>query len=94
MSMYIFKKYGDNYSKASGSLWHYYRDESFLANGAITDSLTSNNDSALVESKTKIKGRTGNDGAKNAKGRVPLKYLSSFWRTLEVPLINCEINLN
>ena len=24
---------------------------------------------------------------------VPLKYLSNFWRTLEMPLINCEINL-
>ena len=24
---------------------------------------------------------------------VPLKYLSNFWRTLEVPLINCEIEL-
>ena len=24
---------------------------------------------------------------------VPLKYLSSFWRTLEIPLINCEIEL-
>ena len=24
---------------------------------------------------------------------VPLKYLSSFWRTLEIPLINCEINI-
>ena len=24
---------------------------------------------------------------------VPLKYLSSFWRTLQVPLINCEVNL-
>ena len=23
---------------------------------------------------------------------VPLKYLSNFWRTLEMPLINCEIN--
>ena len=23
---------------------------------------------------------------------VPLKSLSSFWRTLEIPLINCEIN--
>ena len=23
---------------------------------------------------------------------VPLKYLCSFWRTLEMPLINCEIN--
>ena len=25
---------------------------------------------------------------------IPLKYLSSFWRTLEMPLINCEINLD
>ena len=24
---------------------------------------------------------------------VPLKYLSTFWRTLEMPLINFEINL-
>ena len=24
---------------------------------------------------------------------VPLKYLSNFWRTLEIPLINCEVNL-
>ena len=25
---------------------------------------------------------------------VPLKYLSNFWRTLEVHLITCEINLD
>ena len=31
-------------------------------------------------------------GRKNVKIRVPLKYLSNFWRTLEVPLINYEIN--
>ena len=24
---------------------------------------------------------------------VPLKYLSNFWRNLEMPLINCEVNL-
>ena len=24
---------------------------------------------------------------------VPLKYLSNFWRTREMPLINCEVNL-
>ena len=24
---------------------------------------------------------------------VPLKYLSNFSRTLEMPLINCEVNL-
>ena len=36
---------------------------------------------------------TGNDGTKAVKRMVPLKYLSNFWRTLEMPLINCEINL-
>ena len=24
---------------------------------------------------------------------VPLKYLSNFWRTLEIPLINCQVNI-
>ena len=38
-------------------------------------------------------GQTGDDGTKNVEIMVPLKYLSNFWRTLEIPLINCEINL-
>ena len=38
-------------------------------------------------------GQTGDDGTKNVEIMVPLKYLSNFWRTLEMPLINCEINL-
>ena len=38
-------------------------------------------------------GQTGNNGTKNVEIMVPLKYLSNFWRTLEMPLINCEINL-
>ena len=33
------------------------------------------------------------DGTKSVEIMVPLKYLSDFWRTLEMPLINCEINL-
>ena len=37
--------------------------------------------------------QTGNDGTKNVEKMVPLKVLSNFWRTLEMPLINCEINL-
>ena len=37
--------------------------------------------------------QSGNDGTKNVGTMVPLKYLSNFWRTLEMPLINCEINL-
>ena len=38
-------------------------------------------------------GQTVDDGTKNVEIMVPLKYLSNFWRTLEMPLINCEINL-
>ena len=38
-------------------------------------------------------GQTGDDGTKNAEIMVPLKYLSNFWRTFEMPLINCEVNL-
>ena len=30
---------------------------------------------------------------KDVKIMVPLKYLSNFWWTLEMPLINYEINL-
>ena len=37
-------------------------------------------------------GRTENDGTKNVKIRLPLEYLTRFWITLEIPLINCEIN--
>ena len=37
--------------------------------------------------------KTGNNGTKDVEIIVPLKYLSNFWRTLEMPLINCEVNL-
>ena len=36
---------------------------------------------------------TGNNGTKDVKIMVPFKYLSNFWRTSEIPLINCEVNL-
>ena len=44
--------------------------------------------------KVKMTSETGDDGTKSVEIIiVPLKYLSKFWRTLETPLINCEINL-
>ena len=43
--------------------------------------------------KVKFTGQTGYNGTKNVEIMVPLKYLSNFWRTLEMPLINCEVNL-
>ena len=84
MPMYKLIDYSDNYSKASGSLWQYYKDDS---NDNITESES-------FKSKVKITGKTPDDeNAKNIEITEPLKYLSSFWRTLEMPLISCEVNL-
>ena len=82
--MYNLLEYSDNYSKTSGSLWQYYKDDP-------NDNLT---DSESFKSKVKITGNTPNNGnTKDVEIIVPLKYLSIFWRTLEMPLINCEVNL-
>ena len=84
MPMYNLIEYSDNYSKTSGSLWQYYKDDP-------NDSLTG---SKSFKSKVKIIGNTPNSGNTKYVGiMVPLKYLSNFWRTLEMPLINCEVNL-
>ena len=64
--MYGLIEYSDNYSKTSGSLWEYYRDEPVLNNnGAIIDFPADNNNSALFKFKTKITDRKGNDGIKD-----------------------------
>ena len=42
----------------------------------------------------KITGNTTNDGNTNdVEIMVPLKNLSNFWRTLGMPIINCEVEL-
>ena len=92
--MYSLIEYSNNYLKTSGNLWQFYRDEPFLdANVTITDFTADNINSAFCEFKTKIAGRTGNYDTKYFKIMVPLKDLINFWRTLETPLINCEIDL-
>ena len=94
MPLYNLKEYSDNYSKTFESLNQYYRDEPFLDNsGDIADFPADNSNSALFKYKTKIAGRIGYDGTKKSKIRVPLKYLSNFWRILEMPLIESKINL-
>ena len=76
-------KYNDNYSKTSGSLWQYYKDD-------LNDNLT---DSGSFKSKVKITGNTPAAGnTKDVEIIVPLKYLSNFWRTYEMLLINYEVN--
>ena len=84
MSMYNLLEYRENYAKTSASLWQYCRDES-------DDNIT---DSKSFKFKSSIINNTVNDGVANAKIVVPLKYLSSFWRTLEMPLIDCGVNFD
>ena len=84
MSMYNLIEYSDNYSKTSRSLWQYYKVEP-------NDNLAN---FESFKSKVQITGSTSAMGnTKDVKIIVPLKYLSNFWRTPEMLLINCEVNL-
>ena len=90
--MYNLIEYRDNYVKTTGSLWQYCKDIPARNNNQIVNFAADN----LTDSfnfKVKIKGQTRNNGTKDVEIMVPLKYLSNFWRTLEMPLINCEVNL-
>ena len=96
MPMYNLLEYSKNYRKTTGSLWNYYRDEP-------SNPLSSNSES--FKYKTSITwntynvgdGEAGYDADKVGRNEteivVPLKYLSNFWRALNTPLINCEIEL-
>ena len=86
MPMYSLIENSDNYAKTSGSLWQYFRDE------PDHDDVE---DSESFKSKIKITGKAhnNNNNVKDVEIMIPLKYLSNFWRTLEMPLINCEVNL-
>ena len=86
MPMYNLLECSKNYRKTTGSLWNYYRDK-------LTNPLSS--DSESFKYKTNIAGKTpqDNDTLTNAKVVIPLKHLSNFWKSLNIPLINCEIEL-
>ena len=60
--------------------------------GAITNFSAADN-SAWFKIKPKINGKTAANGRTDVEIVVSLKYLSSFWKTLELSLINCKINL-
>ena len=90
--MYNLIEYSDNYLKASGILWQYYGDERFMKNNGVIIDVPDDPDNASFKSKQKITFQTGNDGSKDVEIMVPLKSLCNFWKTLEMPLINCEIN--
>ena len=89
MPMYNLIEYSDNYSDTLASLWNFKRDE-------IVDNANVTNDNApSFKYKANVIGNTENDETKNGvKIAVPQKYLSNFWRSLEMPLINCKVELS
>ena len=86
--MYNLIEQSDSYSDTSGRLWNFKRDEINRDVDLTTDIASS------FKYKANLIGDTVADGAnrkkENVKIAVPLKYFSNFWRSLEMPLINCK----
>ena len=81
-------EYNDNYSNTSGSLWQFKRDEiEEDVDLAVNYNHIPNNLSSFKYKSSLITNRNG------VKIAVPVKYLSNFWRLLEMPLINCKVEL-
>ena len=94
MSMHNLIEYSDNYQDSSATLYQYKRDEPPEAN-AIND-LTTDTLSSF-KYKVELLGDPvldGNIAKRSVKVDVPLKYLSNFFKSLEMSLINCKIKLN
>ena len=93
MPMYNLIEYPDNYQDSSATLYQYKRDE---LPDDIANNFTQNN-STSFDYKIKLLGNpevANNIARRNVKIVEPLKYLSNFFRSLEMPLINCKIKLN
>ena len=105
MPMYNLIEYSDNYQDSSATLYQYKRDESPEAD-PIDDLTVNNSDSfkykvnLLGNPNTVVTPAPAAGGNPNGISRlsikvvVPLKYLSNFFRSLKMPLINCKVKLN
>ena len=93
MLMYNLVEYSGNYSKTSGSLWQYCRDVPAIDNNGNITNFNGANATDSFNYKAKFTGLVNNTGRMDIEIIVPLKYLSNFWRPLEMPLINCEFEL-
>ena len=91
MPMYNLIEYSDSYSNTSGSLWNFKRDKII---GNIN--LTHNNSSSFKYNSSLVGDTVADGGEKkeNVKIAVPLKYLSSFWRSLEMSIVNCKVEIS
>ena len=93
--MYNLLEYSKNYGKTTGSLWNYYRDKPNSGTGGENNNVNySVKDSKSFDYNTSITGKLKSiNRTKDVEIVVPLKCLTNFWTKLNVPLINCKINL-
>ena len=109
MNLYNMLEYSDNYADTTGSLYQYKRPEPRDANGNVVNLGTTLSSfkyqSGLVQKQLttpnseNLSAKTDPNFAnihrvwKNIKTVVPLKYISNFFRNLELPLINTKLYL-
>ena len=92
--MYNLIEDSDNYSDAPGSLWQFKRDK---LNVNDINTVLTNEKASSFKYKASIIGNEVPNGANSKKEvvkiAVPLKYLNNFWRSLEMSLVNCKVEL-
>ena len=96
MPMYNLIEYSSNYSETTGRLWFYSKDEvTDFAADIVNDKILN-----LLNIRLKWLGNTvaqadnaANGISRNVKIVVPIKDLSNFWRSIEMALINCKVEL-
>ena len=97
--MYHLLEHSKYYKKTTGSLLNYYRDEPITMKMSNTDNneimhSILNSESFAYKVNFMENGVTQNNLTKNdVKVVVPLKHLSNFWKSLNIPLIKCEVEL-
>ena len=98
-NLYYLIEYSDKYEQSSGSLWQYKRDEQNMNAAGNIDNVNTNDSSSFKYKSNLLKGFTTKNVAANVNPDianahrlflnalivVPLKYLSNFFRSLEMP---------
>ena len=99
--MYNLLEYSKKDSIISETLWNYNGDKvnnSTIENNDANNFRIHNNKTKTCKSfeyRAKLIGSTPDNGGRlDTEIIVPLKYLSNFWRSLDLPLNNCEIELD
>ena len=110
MSMYNLLEYSQNNSMISGSLWNYYRDEINDTDDNARNGKSFEYKKIVEKREARpdqqLQPGPDDDGSPSPQPNQPptpplntevvvsLKYLSNFWRSLDLHLINCEIELD